>query len=83
MAWSATGLQRLRREKVQKYEYCEQVVWSLEQLSKLSNEQLIMMALAELLETVPSIDKDKPGCRALADTLQERANEVEHASSGK
>jgi hypothetical protein len=59
---------------MQKHEYCEQIVWSIEQLSSLSNEQLIMMALAELLETVPGIDRDKPELRALADTLQERGS---------
>jgi len=60
---------------MQKHEYCEQIVWSMKQLSNLSNEQLIMMALAELLETVPGIDRDKPELRALADTLQERESD--------
>ena len=59
---------------MRKYDYCEQVAWNLEQFASLSNEQLIMMALAELLETIPGIDRDKPKCRALADTLEERGS---------
>lgn len=61
---------------MQKHDYCEQVVWNLEQFASLSNEQLIMMALAELLETIPGIDRDKPECRALADTLYERGSDA-------
>jgi len=61
---------------MRKYDYCEQVAWNLEQFASLSNEQLIMMALAELLETIPGIDRDKPECRALADALEERGSDA-------